>query len=37
MEAAMDTGFLLLLSLVLAGALLQSALAVRRPWRGHRP
>jgi hypothetical protein len=33
----MDTGFLLLLSLVLAVVLLQAALAVRRVWRGRRP
>ena len=34
---AMDTGFLLLLSLVLAIVLLQAALAVRRVWRGRHP
>ena len=33
----MDTGFLLLLSLVLAVVLLQAALAVRRVWRGRHP
>ncbi len=33
----MDTGFLLLLSLVLAVVLLQAAFAVGRTWRGHRP
>ena len=33
----MDTGFLLLLSLVLAVVLLRAELAVRRVWRGRRP
>jgi flagellar biogenesis protein FliO len=33
----METGFLLLLSLVLAIVLLQAAWAVRRVWRGRHP
>ncbi len=33
----MDTGFLLLLSLVLAVVLLQALFALRRVWRGRHP